>query len=102
MPTKQEVLEHTTGNINAIIAKMLADEEALEKDVRNLEHYSDVFLIMMKMDDETREKTSAMWKKEIHDIYGPLMELRKNVLIVKDRFWVSGEKAHDYTKDKID
>jgi hypothetical protein len=100
MPTKQEVLEHTTGNINAIIAKMLADEEELEKDVRNLEHYSDVFLIMMKMDDETREKTSALWKKEIHDVYGPLMELRKHVLIVKDRFWVSGEKARDYTKEQ--
>jgi hypothetical protein len=98
MPTKQEVLEHTTGNINAIIAKMLADEEALEKDVRNLEHYSDVFLIMMKLDEENREKTSAMWKKEIHDIYGPLMELRKSVLVVKDRFWVSGEKAKDYTR----
>jgi hypothetical protein len=102
MPTKQEVLEHTTGNINAIIAKMLADEEQLEKDVRYLEHYSDVFLIMMKMDDETREKTSATWKKEIHDIYGPLMDLRQRVLIVKDRFWVSGEKAHDYTKDQND
>jgi hypothetical protein len=99
MPTKQEVLEHTTGNINTIIAKMLADEEQLEKDVRYLEHYSDVFLIMMKMDDEMREKTSAVWKKEIHDIYGPLMDLRQRVLIVKDRFWVSGEKAHDYTKD---
>ncbi|MGA9141048.1 MAG: hypothetical protein WBZ29_12535 [Methanocella sp.] len=94
------MLEHTTGNINAIIAKMLADEEQLEKDVRYLEHYSDVFLIMMKMDDETREKTSAVWKKEIHDIYEPLMDLRRRVLIVKDRFWVSGEKAHDYTKDK--
>ncbi len=102
MPTKQEVLEHTTGNINAIIAKMLADEEQLEKDVRYLEHYSDVFLIMMKMDDETREKTSTVWKKEIHDIYEPLMDLRRRVLIVKDRFWVSGEKAHDYTKDKSD
>ncbi|OPY26050.1 MAG: hypothetical protein A4E28_02764 [Methanocella sp. PtaU1.Bin125] len=102
MPTKQEVLEHTTGNINAIIAKMLADEEQLEKDVRYLEHYSDVFLIMMKMDEDTREKTSAMWKKEIHDIYEPLMDLRRRVLIVKDRFWVSGEKAHDYTKDKAD
>ena len=96
------MLEHTTGNINAIIAKMLADEEQLEKDVRYLEHYSDVFLIMMKMDDETREKTSAVWKKEIHDIYEPLMDLRRRVLIVKDRFWVSGEKAHDYTKDKSD
>lgn len=96
------MLEHTTGNINAIIAKMLADEEQLEKDVRYLEHYSDVFLIMMKMDDDTREKTSAMWKKEIHDIYEPLMDLRRQVLIVKDRFWVSGEKAHDYTKDKSD
>ena len=102
MPTKQEVLEHTTGNINAIIAKMLADEEALEKDVRNLEHYSDVFLILMKMDDETREKTSATWKKEIHDVYEPLMSLRRRVLIVKDRFWVSGEKAKDYTKEKFD
>jgi hypothetical protein len=102
MTTKQEVLEHTTGNINAIIAKMLADEEQLEKDVRYLEHYSDVFLIMMKMDDETREKTSVVWKKEIHDIYEPLMDLRRRILIVKDRFWVSGEKAHDYTKDKND
>jgi hypothetical protein len=101
MPTKQEVLEHTTGNINAIIARMLADEEQLEKDVRNLEHYSDVFLIMMKMDEGTREKTSAMWKNEIHDIYGPLMDLRRKVLIVRDRFWVSGEKAHDYTKDQV-
>ena len=99
MPTKEQVLEHTTGNINAIIARMLADEEQLEKDVRNLEHYSDVFLIMMKMDKETLEKTSAVWKKEIHDIYGPLMDLRRRVLIVKDRFWVSGEKAHDYTRE---
>jgi hypothetical protein len=102
MPTKQEVLDHATGNINAIIAKMLADEEALEKDVRNLEHYSDVFLVLMKMDDETREKTSALWKKEIHDIYGPLMDLRRRILIVKDRFWTSGEKARDYTKEKQD
>jgi hypothetical protein len=102
MPTKQEVLDHAMGNINAIIAKMLADEEALEKDVRNLEHYSDVFLVLMKMDDETREKTSVLWKKEIHDIYGPLMDLRKQVLIVKDRFWTSGEKARDYTKEKLD
>ena len=99
MPTKQEVLEHTTENINAIIAKMMADEEMLEKDVRNLEHYSDVFLIMMKMDDETREKTSALWKSEIHDVYGPLMDLRRRILIVKDRFWVSGEKAMDYTRE---
>jgi hypothetical protein len=30
------------------------------------------------------------------------MDLRQRVLIVKDRFWVSGEKAHDYTKDKND
>ena len=100
MPTKQDVLEHTTGNINAIIAKMLADEEQLEKDVRNLEHYSDVFLIMMKMDEATRDKTSAIWKKEIHDLYGPLMDLRRHVLIVKDRFWVSGEKAHDYSRSE--
>ena len=100
MPTKEQVLEHTTGNINAIIAKMLVDEEALEQDVRNLEHYSDVFLIMMKMDEATREKTSALWKGEIHDLYGPLMDLRRRILIVKDRFWVSGEKAKDYTKEK--
>ena len=101
MTTRDEVLDHATDNINAIIAKMLADEEELEKDVRNLEHYSDVFLLLMKLDEGQKKETSDLWKKEIHEIYGPLMELRKSILIVKDRFWTSGEKARDYTKDDI-
>lgn len=99
MPTKEQVLEHTTSNIEAILEKMIADEESLERDIRNLEHYSDVFLMLLKLDEATKKETSATWKKEIHDLYGPLMELRKNVLIVRERFWTSGEKAHDYTKD---
>ena len=99
MPNRDELLDHSTKNINAIISKMLADEEALEKDVRNLEHYSDVFLMLMKMDADQKNWTSDVWKKEIHDIYGPLMELRRSVLIFRERFWTSDEKAKDYTKD---
>lgn len=99
MPTREEMLEHANQNINAIIAKMLADEEALEKDVRNLEHYSDVFLMLLDLDEKQKNWTSDVWKGEIHELYEPLMELRRNVLLIRERFWTTGEKARDYTKE---
>ncbi len=99
MPTREEMLEHANQNINAIIAKMLADEEALENDVRNLEHYSDVFLMLLDLDEKQKNWTSDVWKGEIHELYEPLMELRRSILIVRERFWTSGEKARDYTKE---
>ncbi|WP_424357470.1 hypothetical protein [Methanocella sp. MCL-LM] len=99
MPSREDMLEHANQNINAIIAKMLADEEELEKDVRNLEHYSDVFLMLLDLDEKQKNWTSDVWKGEIHELYEPLMELRRNILIIRERFWTSGEKARDYTKD---
>lgn len=100
MPTREEMLEHANQNINAIIAKMLADEETLENDVRNLEHYSDVFLMLMDIDEKQKNWTSDVWKNEIHEIYEPLMELRRNILLIRERFWTTGEKARDYTKEQ--
>lgn len=100
MPSKEELLEHANQNINAILSKMLADEEALETDVRNLEHYSDVFLMLMELSEEQKNWTSDVWKQEIHELYPPLMELRRNLLLVRERFWTSGEKARDYTRDR--